>query len=429
MAAPHRLERKILLVIVDGLGDLPIEAFDGATPLEAAATPVLDAWVARGRCGLVDPLERGVVVETHAGTGTLMGLTGAEAAALSRGPIEAAGAKLDLRRGDVALRVNFATLEPREDALAILDRRAGRIHEGTAELVDALNAIAPPDGVALCVAPLTQHRAVLRLRGPALSDAISDTDPGAGGRPREVRASRPLRADDEAARRTAEALNRFLARAHEVLDDHAVNRERRRRNLLPANGLLTRGAGFVRAVDGLVTRLGLRGAVVTGDSTILGLARLLGFTRLTDASFTGLPATDLDAKVAAATAALRDHDVVWLHAKGTDIAAHDRKPEDKRAYIERLDAALAPLADRGLVLGVTADHTTDSNTGRHAADPVPSLVRVPDGPADAVTHFGERGCRNGGLGRLRAAAFLDALLETAGLPAMEVRRARAARES
>lgn len=407
-------ERKVLMLILDGLGDLPIAALDGRTPLEAAKTPVMDGWVADGRCGLVDPVEPGVTVETHAGTGTLMGLSTADAAALARGPVEAAGAGLDLKEGDIALRCNFAAVERENGALVIRDRRAGRILDGTVELAQAVNAIPPEDGITTFLAPLHQHRAVLRLSGAGLSAEITDTDPGESGHPQHVRRSRALREGDAAAERAAAALNRFATRAHEILDGHEANRARAERGLPPANAVLARGAGMVAAIDSLVVRLGLRGAVVAGDRTVLGLGALLGFTPVVEPAFTALPDTDLDAKVAAALRALQDDDIVWLHVKGSDIAAHDRNPTLKRDVLERLDVALAPLVGTDLAVGVTADHTTDSNTGRHASDPVPTLLHVPGGPRDEATRFGERACMRGGLGRLRAPEFLRVVLEAAG---------------
>ena len=112
---------------------------------------------------------------------------------------------------------------------------------------------------------------------------------------------------------------------------------------------------------------------------------------------------------------LIDHDIAWLHAKGSDIAAHDCRPEAKRDYLERLDDALASVSADDLVVAVAADHTTDSNTGRHTSDPVPALVRVPGGRRDHITSFGERACMRGGLGRLRSAEFLRVILSGAGV--------------
>lgn len=409
----HR--RKILFVILDGLGDLPHPALEGRTPLEAAETPVLDQLVAQGVCGLVDPLAPGVVVETHAGTAPLMGLDPARLATLARGPIEAAGAGMELASGDVALRGNFATVVRDGDEFEICDRRAGRIREGTEQLAQALSDIGPIDGVRVVVTPQKQHRIVVHLSGSGLGSEITDSDPGTAGIPQRVRRVAAKAPGDVDSERTATALNQFLARAHEVLAAHPLNREREAQGQPPANGLLTRGAGTVQPVDGLIAGLGLRGALVAGDRAVLGLGRLLGFTPICQPGFTGLVDSDVQAKVAAAREALENHDIVWLHYKGTDIASHDMQPLIKRDCIERVDAALRPFVGQDIVIAVTADHTTNSATGSHTAHPVPALLRAPEGQRDAVTAFDEAVCRDGDLGRMRSAAFFRCVLDAAGV--------------
>jgi 2,3-bisphosphoglycerate-independent phosphoglycerate mutase len=229
-----------------------------------------------------------------------------------------------------------------------------------------------------------------------------------------VLTSRPLDPQEAAARRTAEAVNRFVRESHERLRDHPVNRERAAEGLPPANGVLTRGAGMVREIRSLVHHLGLTAAVITGERTVVGLAQLLGYTSLCEGRFTAMPDTDLAEKVAAARMALQTHDLVYLHIKGTDICAHDRDPAAKRAFLERIDAALAPLLTDPLVIGVSADHSTDCNTGRHCGDPVPSLLCAPNGRKDDCTRYGERECMSGGLGRLSGYAFLTSMLDAMG---------------
>ncbi|MHC4959235.1 MAG: alkaline phosphatase family protein, partial [Planctomycetota bacterium] len=208
MAAPS----KGVLVILDGLGDLPSERLLGRTPLEAAATPVLDGWASRGVCGIVDPLFPGAPVGTQTGCGALMGMALRDLERLARGPVEASGVGLDLEPGEVALHANFATLA--DDGVGILDRRAGRISEGTEELAAAIDGL-ELDGVTTRFRAATQHRAVLSLRGPALSPAVSDTDPGAGAASMRVVPCAP-QVKGKAATRTAALINRWTAEAHRI---------------------------------------------------------------------------------------------------------------------------------------------------------------------------------------------------------------------
>lgn len=407
--------RKAVIVILDGLGDRPCRALDGATPLEAAAIPNLDRLAGSGLCGLVDPLFPGVTVGTHTGTALLLGLPVREVPLLARGPVEAAGIGVPLRSGDIAVRCNFATLENIEGALVVLDRRAGRISEGTQELAALLQDVDLGNGVRASLYPATQHRAVLRLSGANLSAVISDTDPDSGGGPAPVLTSRPLIPEDERAALTAEAVNRFLQVAHVRLRDAGVNEIRRRQGLLPADGVITRGAGKLEPLHSLVNRYGLKTAVVAAEDTVIGLARLFGYHAVQQPSFTALPDTDLAAKVAAAGEALAGHDLVFLHVKGPDISAHDRHPEEKRALLERFDRELGQLLDQGHVIAVTGDHSTDSNTGCHCGDPVPALLHVPAGRRDFCSQFSESGCLNGGLGRVTATGFLVSTLDAMGM--------------
>lgn len=407
-------ERKALLVILDGLGDYPSPALGHRTPLEAAATPHLDRLAAEGMCGLVDPLRPGVPVDTQTGTGVLLGLTPADVARLPRGPVEAAGVGLTLRPGDVALRCNFCTFTGSGRHYDIVNRRAGRIDEGTAALTEVINSIGPIDGVSATLAPAAQHRAVLRLSGQGLSPAISDTDPGTAAKDARLLKCRAQRAENPGAVRTARALNRFLRRAAEALEDHPINRTRRESGLLPANGLITRGAGGAHPIHNVLRHLDVSAAVVAGDRTALGLAALSGFTRISRPGFTCLADTDLDGKVAAAQEALASHDFVCVHVKATDVLSHDCDPEGKRRFLERVDTAFAPLFDQDLVIAIAADHTTSSQTGRHTGDPVPVLLRAPGGRRDACRTYGESESMRGGLGRISASGFLRSLLDAAG---------------
>lgn len=407
-------DQKSLLVILDGLGDYPSPALDGRTPLEAAATPNLDRLVAEGLCGLVDPLLPGVPVDTQTGTGVLLGLTPADVARLPRGPVEAAGVGLTLRPGDVALRCNFSTLQGNGRHFDVIDRRAGRIDEGTAALAEVINALGPMEGVFATLAPAAQHRAVLRLSGQGLSPAISDTDPGTAAPEARLLKCRAQRSEDPAAVRTARALNRFLRRVSAVLADHPVNLARCERGLPPANGLLTRGAGGAHPIHNVLRHLDVSAAVVAGDRTALGLAALSGFTRISQPGFTCMADTDLDGKVAAALEALSSHDFVCVHVKATDVLSHDCDPKGKRRFLERLDAAFAPLFRQDIVIAVAADHTTSSRTGRHTGDPVPALLRAPGGRRDACTMYAESESMRGGLGRISASGFLRSLLDASG---------------
>ncbi|NNK36927.1 MAG: 2,3-bisphosphoglycerate-independent phosphoglycerate mutase [Xanthomonadales bacterium] len=407
------MRRRCVLLLIDGLGDLPVDALGGLTPLEAAATPNLDRLAGRGHYGLLDPVGVGEVPNTHSGSGMLFGVFPSDTDRLTRGPVEASGAGRSLQAGEIAVRANFATLEHHTEGWLVRDRRAGRISEGTEELAEALGEVELGDGVYASLQPTDQHRCVLVLGGPGLDPSISDTDPGDQGGSSLLRRCKPLRPEAE---RTAGKINRFVELALARLEDHPVNRKRRAAGLLPANGIITRGAGAAFQLDNVLRERGIRTAVIAGCNTVRGLARILGFTAVSDPRFTATVETDLEAKVAAALQALESHDLVFVHVKAPDLLAHDRKPRGKRDFLERLDLALSPLEAAGVIVGLTADHTTDSNSGTHTSDPVPTLLYVPPGSAGMgeSVQFGERSCRRGNLPRQSSHEFVLRVAELMG---------------
>ena len=164
---------KGLMLIIDGLGDRPLDEFDGKTPLEAANTPCFDMLAKSGITGLMDPLSPGIRVGTDVGHLALFGYNPLKVY-WGRGPIEAVGIGIELKPGDVALRCNFATVD---DNFIVVDRRAGRIRH-TDPLAAALDGMQLADGITITFRPATEHRAVLIVSGERLSAEITDSDPG-----------------------------------------------------------------------------------------------------------------------------------------------------------------------------------------------------------------------------------------------------------
>lgn len=419
------MKNKGLVFILDGLGDRPCPQLDGKTPLESAATPTLDRLVMEHQCGMMDPLRPGWPADTHTGVGILFGLPPKAALDLRRGPIEAAGIGLESTHEDILLRANFATVEKQPTAgnnqskrflgYRITDRRAGRIDHATEQLCAALQNIPVAPGITASLHAATQHRAVLQLSGKGLSAHISDTDPGGHALEPEVLAALPNSDSEATAISSATALNSFIHRAHTILDQHPVNARRVASGQPPANGIITRSAGVRQPLNNLLVNIELKTAVVAGEMTILGLAKLFDFQCYTSSRFTSLPDTDLHEKLRTASKALTDHDLVFVHIKGTDTAAHDKNPVLKAQFIARFDHELGKQLHRlncdNLVIGVCADHSTDSVRGEHNGDPVPVLISNPHGRRDRVTAYNETDCIAGALGRINAHGFLSVLLD------------------
>ena len=143
-----------------------------------------------------------------------------------------------------------------------------------------------------------------------------------------------------------------------------------------------------------------------------GLARMFGMDAVTRRGFTASVDTDVEGKLAAARAALAEHELVYVHIKAPDLFSHDFQPEGKKAFIERVDRALGALEGSGALLALAADHSTSSSTGAHTADPVPVLIHDPrrERTGDPVA-FGESACRAGNLPRQTGHEFLLRVLD------------------
>lgn len=398
---------KLVLLIADGLGDRAIPAFGGMTPLEAAATPSLDRLAREGACGLLDMVAPGVPGGSDTGHLSLLGYD-PYASYTGRGPFEAAGVGLEVAPGDVAFRCNFATL--REGR--VVDRRAGRISEGTAELLAGLDGLVIED-VTVRVKASIAHRAALVLKGPGLGGDVSDVDPHELGAPPQE-----AKGGDEAGTKTARILNEFVRRAILHLRAHPINRKRQEQGLLPASALLPRGAGRAPDLQPFESRHALRAAGVGETGLVLGVCRYLGMATFHPKGATGGLDSDANALIEAALSALESFDFVLVNYKAPDVAGHDGLHEEKKRVIEAWDQAVGKLIERAQddwVVAATGDHATPCQLKEHAGDPVPLLIWGSGVLSDQVDRFHERACARGGLGRLHGTSLVTIMRNCLGM--------------
>ncbi|MBI5872436.1 phosphoglycerate mutase, partial [archaeon] len=165
------MNEKILLVVMDGLGDRPLRELEDQTPLEAAEKPNLNKLARKGITGLMDSIGVGVMPGSDVATFALLGFN-PEKVYFGRGPLEALGINFPLQKNDIALRANFATVDSKG---LLIDRRVGRISD-VGELCKAFDGLTI-DKVKFCVKPSLNHRAVLALQGKGLSPKVSNSDP------------------------------------------------------------------------------------------------------------------------------------------------------------------------------------------------------------------------------------------------------------
>ena len=382
--------KKVVIVICDGLGDRPVPQLGGLTPLEAAETPNLDKLAAEGECGMMHTLGRGHTPGSDTAHLMIFGYDIATCYS-GRGPIEVAGLGMKLEHGDVALRGNMGTVENG----VIKDRRAGRIRV-VAPLCEAIDGM-EIDGVKFIVKPGTAHRAGVIMRGKGLSDAITDADPHKADAP--LHGAAPTN-DTREAKKTAEVLNKFLARSYEVLSKHPYNKERVARGELPGNYLLVRGAGQYKKVESFKERYGLTACCIAGGGLYKGVGAYLGMDILDVPGATALPDTNIENKFKLAVESLGKYDFAFVHVKAADSLGEDGNYTGKRDFIEKIDRAVPILfgLPENTLLVWTADHTTPCEMKAHSADPVPIMFHGPGVRVDYVRAFGERACTSGGLG-------------------------------
>ncbi len=379
---------KIVLLILDGLGGLPLEP-GGKTELETAHTPNLDRLAEQSALGLTQPAGPGITVGSGPGHLAIFGYDPVEYE-IGRGALEALGVDFELGPDDVAARGNFCSVD--ENSI-ITDRRAGRVPSAKArELVELLNTI-KVDGIEFFVEHVKEHRFAFVMRGEGLNDALSDTDP--------LRVEAPIlkvRAMKHEAEKAARAANQFIEQARCLLADKH-----------PANMITLRGFAKLPTLPTFQELYKLNAAAIAINGMYRGVARLAGMEVL-DAS--GDTIADEFAKL---EECWHDFDFFYLHVKKTDTFGEAGDFEGKVRAIEEVDALMPRLiALKPDVVIVTGDHSSPAVLKSHSWHPVPMLMYANHVRADGIPEFGERACARGSLGILPAKHILPIALANAG---------------
>ncbi len=381
-------QTKMVLLVMDGLGGIPHPEHGGRTELEAAKTPNLDALAERSALGMHQ-----MAVGITPGSGPAhMALFGYDPFqhVIGRGVLEALGLGIQLEKGDVALRGNFATLDAQGK---VVDRRAGRIDTDEARgLLSRLHeAIPRVEDVEILWVPGKEHRFALVLRGPGLSEKVGDTDPQKTG----VAPKEPGAQDPEA-EKTARILSDVVRRAREVLSSHAH-----------ANGILLRGASQLPHLETLEDRWRVRAMGLATYPMYRGIAQLVGMVTPYVETF--------EEALEKLRQAWKDYDFFFLHYKDPDKKGEDGDFEGKVRAIEALDTMLPTILDLGpTVLMVTGDHATPSLYRAHSWHPVPVLLHGPFAGADGLSPFSEKTCLRGSLGRVATGVLMRLIMANAG---------------
>lgn len=399
-----------MLILIDGLGDLPCKELKNKTPLEAAKKDNLNYLASNGQLGYMYTVKEDVAPESDA---AVLAILGNKLLGSYRGYFEGKGWNLDLKRGDLALRTNFGTINNLKEK-GVIDRRAGRTLTSREAkiLAEEINKnVKLP--CKFIFKETIQHRGVLILKG-GFSDNISNTDPayhlkGKYNYKENFKYSIPLD-DDKNTDYTSDIINSFVEQSFKILDKHEINKERRKRGLLAANIIFTRDA----SIETPKLKQLRKWAGINYMPLEIGIAKEAGmknfafsYPEMNDRDvysnlYAGLKkACKFSRKIL--TRMARKYDYFYIHFKETDIPGHDNKPEEKKYMVEYLDnnffSFLKKFAEKNKIkLIITADHSTPCELKSHSSNPVPFMLV--DWKEKSDNEFSEKSCKKGRLGKL-----------------------------
>ena len=372
---------KVVVLVGDGMGDYPVDALGGKTPLQAANIPMIRKIAAAGELRLVQTVPDGMPPGSDVANLALLGYDAAKNYT-GRAPIEAAGAEIPMAPSDVAFRCNLVTV-----ADGVMDDySAGHIttEEGRA-LVCSLQEKLGREG--LTFHPGVQYRHLLIWDG---GPATCECTP-----PHEI-SDKPVEGNLPAGDRQDE-IRALMELSKEVFADHPVNQKRIAEGKKPATQIWLWGQGNAMQLESYESLYGLGGGVISAVDLLKGIAKLAGLEAPDVVGATGFLDTNYQGKVDAALEILEREDFVFVHIEAPDECGHMGDAQLKTQAIEEFDSrVVAPvfqwLEDAGepYTLLLCTDHRTPVALKGHTAEPVPmAVMKGPVGETEAQAAFDE----------------------------------------
>ncbi|EPB88271.1 hypothetical protein HMPREF1544_04979 [Mucor circinelloides 1006PhL] len=400
---------RLLIFLIDGLGDVNIPHLESKTPLQYAHTPWLDKLCDKGLNGLLDPVEPGLACGSDTAHMSILGYDPRKYYE-GRGAFESMGAGLDMIPSDIAFKSNFAYLD--KESGIVVKRKADRHFEGIGPILcKAIDNVKLPSfpNHTVSVKYAIEHRCGVRVRGPGLASSITGTDPLVDNKPL-VYCEPTL--DNEASIMTSKLTNELSDAFYDILIDHPINKERVKAGKNPANCVLLRGCGSCIDVPSIEQLHGLKSFLIAPTCIIAGIGMTLGMDLLSVPGATGDYNTNFDAKAKACLENIQSgtYDFGFCHLKAVDDAGHDHDFKKKIYYLERIDQMIGSVVlslekstDAKYTIIVTGDHTTPSLYGDHSCEPVPFVISSINSDTqhkgDFVATFNEIAAAQGALGR------------------------------
>lgn len=400
---------KHIIILGDGMADEPIPELGDKTPMEVANTPTMDWLASHGRVGRLKTVPVGYHPGSEVANMSVLGYD-LDKTFEGRGSLEAASIGVPLLEGEMAMRCNLICIENR----IIKNHSAGHIsNEEAAELIDFLNEQLADDNIRFYQGVSYRHLLKVKHGDKRIHCTPPHDVPGTPFRDVLIR---PEAAEAQA---TAGLLNGLILRSQKLLENHPVNIKRRAEGNDAANSIWPWSPGYRPRMQTLMERFGIdSGVVISAVDLIRGIGVYAGLKPILVEGATGLWNTNYEGKVAAAIAALKDNDFVFLHIEASDEAGHEGDYNLKIKTIENLDSRVCkPILEavqqmnEPVAIAVLPDHPTPCCIRTHTGEPVPFLIYRSGDHADSVERFSEHSAQQGSYGLLEGEQFINEFLK------------------
>ena len=417
---------KHIIILGDGMADLPVERLGGKTLLQYAHKPMMDLLAREGRCGRLITVPEGFPPGSEVANTAILGYD-LNKVYEGRGPLEAASIGYEMADDDFAIRCNIITLEDGK----IITHNGGNLETGDARvLIDYLNEnLAKPineqqgcERVKFITGIQYRHLLVIKGGSKHIICAPPHDHPNEAWKPLLVRAEEnaPNETGRLTAQETADLINEMILKSQALLAQHPFNQERARHGERQANSIWPWSGGYRPSMETLMQQYPQvkSGSVISAVDLIRGIGHYAGLKIVEVEGATGLANTNYEGKAQAAIEALEHDDFVFVHVEASDEAGHDGDLELKIKTIEYLDQRLIAYIynkvstwDEPVCIAVLPDHLTPVEQRIHVGQPVPFLIWHRGIIPDEVQKYDEVSCVSGAYGLLKLDEFMHALMK------------------
>ena len=409
---------KHIIILGDGMADLPVERLGGKTLLQYASKPTMDLLAREGRTGRLVTVPEGFPPGSEVANTAILGYD-LNTVYEGRGPLEAASIGYEMADDDMAIRCNIITLEDGK----IVTHNGGNLETSDGEvLINYLNENLGSDRVRFITGIQYRHLLVIRGGSKHIVCAPPHDHPNEPWQPLLVKAA-PDATKEEGrmtAQETADLLNDLILKSQELLAKHPYNIAKAAKGERQANSIWPWSGDYRPSMQTLQQQYPQikTGSVISAVDLIRGIGHYAGLKIVEVEGATGLANTNYEGKAQAAINALRHDDFVFVHVEASDEAGHDGDLDLKLRTIEYLDQRIiAPIYNEvqtwtePVCIAVLPDHLTPVEMRIHVGQPVPFLIWHRGITPDTVQQYDEVSCANGAYGLLRLQEFMQTLMK------------------